>query len=133
VVRCPTRTGDAFSILIPNDLALSRGAASAARSSFLQSPCGAVGCSGLLGSARNRALLRYPPSGEAEGAWPIDTQFRHSAPIVCMTGASIAHVKYTDFNSALEIAEGYEEPSSRKRGIPEPHRCSLNLNDPRGL
>ena len=38
----------------PNDLALSRGAASAALSIYLCPPCGAVGCSGLLGPARRR-------------------------------------------------------------------------------
>jgi hypothetical protein len=50
VLRCPTRTSEASTILIPNDLALSRGAASAALSNSHSPPCGAAGCSGLLGT-----------------------------------------------------------------------------------
>jgi hypothetical protein len=42
----------------PNDLALSRGAASAARSISLQPPCGAVGCSGVLGAIVLKPELR---------------------------------------------------------------------------
>ena len=49
-MRCPTRTGDASAILIPNDLALSRGGRAQAGLRIFAAHGGAApaGCSGLL-------------------------------------------------------------------------------------
>jgi hypothetical protein len=44
----------------PNDLALTRGAANAELPNFQLPPCGAVGCSGLLGGSHGKSTQRVP-------------------------------------------------------------------------